>query len=132
LTESSFTSWYIFSTITITAVGALRLKISRLRRYTNDDQENGRERESATSFSGDFLFFARIRVSEAITVLFGDSNLPMRTGAKRGWRKFAIIMVASSHLTAVDTEYLARNERRSIRSQEEDRPRNLFRTPHAF
>ena len=42
------------------------------------------------------------------------------------------LMVLSSHFPAVDPENLASNERRSVRSQKEDRLRNLFRTSHAF
>ena len=42
------------------------------------------------------------------------------------------IMVTSSHFSTVDAENLAGNKRRPVRSQEEDRLRNLFRTSHAL
>src|SRR5437867_13208306 len=45
LWESCARVWESFLIITISAAGIRRLPISRRRRYMNDDQENGKERD---------------------------------------------------------------------------------------
>src|SRR5437879_1835998 len=43
--DNSAPDWPSFLNITTASGGIPRLKISRLRRYMNDDQENGKERD---------------------------------------------------------------------------------------